>query len=76
MLIFKTAFFQSAYTYWLCSIRLPLYLRHQDTSEEHKVEACQEVCLDVEKKCPFQVKEKDTDRAAGNPSFICEGNPK
>ena len=44
MLTFKSAFFQSAYTYWLCSIRLPLYLRHKDTGKEHKVEACQEVC--------------------------------
>ena len=48
---------------------------HGDEEELHQVDACQEVCLDVEKKCPFQIKNSRVDEAGGNPSFLCEGKP-
>jgi hypothetical protein len=38
-----------------------------------KVESCQSVCKEVEKRCPFLIKGLEDDKAAGNPSFLCKG---
>ena len=63
--------------YWACSTELPLWLRHRDENVERrirKVESCTDVCMDVEKSCPFHVKGTELDTAAGNAAFMCQGD--
>ena len=63
---------QEAYVYWACSTELPLWLRHQNGKVKN-VSTCSNVCLEVEKSCPFHVKDRDLDTASGNPAFLCQG---
>jgi hypothetical protein len=63
---------QEAYVYWACSTQLPLWLYHPNGKVEN-VTACTNVCLDVEKSCPFHVKNHDLDTASGNSAFMCHG---
>ena len=66
-------FFQEAYTFWICSTHLPMWLLNSDNKNSVKVEACQSTCLTVEKQCPFLIKGTEDDMASGNPSFMCKG---
>ena len=66
-------FFQEAYTFWICSTHLPMWLLNSDNKNSVKVEACQSACLTVEKQCPFLIKGTEDDMASGNPSFMCKG---
>ena len=54
-----------------------MWLRHQNGKVKDKrpvkVASCSNVCLEVEKSCPFHVKNDDLDTASGNPAFICLG---
>ena len=65
--------FQEAYTFWICSTHLPMWLLNSDNKNSVKVEACQSTCLTVEKQCPFLIKGTEDDMASGNPSFMCKG---
>ena len=65
--------FQEAYTFWICSTHLPMWLLNPDSNKSVKVEACKSTCLSVEKRCPFLIKGTEDDMASGNPSFMCKG---
>ena len=72
-LMFILFVFQEAYTFWICSTHLPMWLLNSDNKKSVKVEACQSTCLTVEKQCPFLIKGTEDDMASGNPSFMCKG---
>ena len=59
--------------FWTCSTELPLWLRHKDRDGIQKLKSCKDICVEVEKSCPFHVKESELDTASGNPAFICKG---
>jgi hypothetical protein len=63
---------KEAYTFWICSTHLPMWLLNSDNKNSVKVEACQSTCLTVEKQCPFLIKGTEDDMASGNPSFMCK----
>ena len=70
-------YLQEAYVYWACSTELPLWLPQVENGKPNgkvkNVSTCSNVCLEVEKSCPFHVKDRDLDTASGNPAFLCQG---